>query len=319
MKHRFTVASAVVALAVTGCGGGGGESTTTSTTPPTASSPAPAPAPATPKDVTIQFVAVAGPANTKVACNTPIPNLGSVPTTASLTDLRVYLTDIRLVDTSGASVPVTLTPNTWQYINGNDSVVLIDLEDGQSACGAEGTLETNAVIRGTVPAGTYTGFRATVGVPQRLSHSDVMASSAPLDLMAMGWSWQAGRKFVKVELNPTGGVTTPGTLGATTVSTWNLHLASTDCTGPNDGTATCAKRNLAQISLPLDTTTQQIAIDLAEMFATTDIRTNRNDAVGCMSATTDLDCTSIFAKFGIDLATSTATATPQSVFRTIAK
>jgi uncharacterized repeat protein (TIGR04052 family) len=269
--------------------------------------------------VTIQFVAVAGAANTRVVCGTPIVGLGSVPTNASLTDLRIYLTDIRLVDASGASVPVTLASNAWQSTLGADSVALIDLENGQGNCGAEGTLETNAVIRGTVPQGTYVGVRATIGVPQRLSHSDVMAAAAPLDIMAMGWSWQAGRKFVKVEINPVGGVTTPGTTGPSTVATYNLHLASTDCTGPNDGTATCAKRNLAQLSLALDTTTQQIAIDVAEIFATTDIRTNRNDAVGCMSATSDLDCAAIFAKFGLDLATATQSATPQSVFRAIAK
>lgn len=317
MKFLNGAVPTLVALAVAGCGGGDSSSATTST----ASTPAPTlvTTVAVNKDVTIQFVAVAGSANTKVACGAPISGLGAVPTTATLTDLRVYLTDIQLINASGASVPVTLLPNAWQFVSGSDAVVLIDLEDGQGSCGAEGTLETNSVIRGTVPDGIYTGFRATVGVPQKLSHSDVMASSAPLDLMAMGWSWQAGRKFVKIEVNPSGGVNMPGSLGAATVSTWNLHLASTDCTGPNDGTATCAKRNLAQIELSLDTATQQVAVDLAEIFATTDIRTNRNDAIGCMSATTDLDCNAIFAKFGLDLSTSAATATPQSVFRTISK
>ena len=295
-----------LALALAGCGGGGSDSAATPSTPAT-------------QDVTIQFAAVAGAGNTPVACGTTLAGLGSVAADAQLTDLRFYLTDVQLVNDQGVAVPVTLQANEWQLTSGTDRVTLIDLENAQGACAAEGTAATNAVLKGQVPAGTYVALKATVGVPDKLSHSDVMAAAAPLDIMAMGWSWQAGRKFAKIELNPVGGVTTPSGTGTSVVSTFNLHLASTDCTGNNDGNDTCAKKNLAQIQLAFNAATQQVAIDVAELFRGSDIRTNQDGAVGCMSATSDLDCPAVFAKFGLDLATGVQAATAQTVFRAIAK
>jgi uncharacterized repeat protein (TIGR04052 family) len=292
--------TALLTSLLAACGGGSDSTEATSTTP---------------IDVTIQFAAVAGSANTPVACGSTIAGLGSTPTNATLTDLRFYVTDLALVNDKGVAVPVTIAKNDWQTTIGTDSVSLIDLENGTGTCAAEGTTGTNAVIKGTVPAGTYTQVKATIGVPEKLSHSDVMASAAPLDLMAMGWSWQAGRKFIKLEVNPTGGVIT--TTGSS--PTWYLHLASTDCTGKNDGTDTCAKKNLAQISLPFDASKQQIALDVAAALAATNIKLDQGGATGCMSETSDLDCPAVFGKFGLDLASGTQAGTAQSVFRAIAK
>jgi uncharacterized repeat protein (TIGR04052 family) len=165
-------------------------------------------------------------------------------------------------------------------------------------------------------------LKATVGVPEKLSHSDLAVAPAPLDVMAMGWSWQTGRKFAKVEINPEGGVSTPAGAGTSLVSTYFLHLASTDCTGKNDGNDSCAKKNLATFTLnfnPANAGTQQVAIDVAELFGNTDIRVNQGDAVGCMSATSDLDCASVFTKWGLDLATGAPAAAAQTVFRVIAR
>jgi uncharacterized repeat protein (TIGR04052 family) len=303
MKSFHPLSPVALAALLAACGGGGDTGT----------------AAPTPQSVSIQFAAVAGSTNTPVSCGTLITGLGSTPTDAQLTDLRIYLTDVQLVNDKGVSVPVTLTKNEWQNTRGTDSVTLIDLENAQGACGSEGTAATNALVTGTVPSGTYVGLKATVGVPEAMSHSDVMAEPAPLDIMAMGWSWQAGRKFAKIELNPVGGVTTTSTSGTSTVATYNLHQASTDCTGPNNGTDTCAKKNLAQFSLTFDAATQKVAIDIAELFSTSDIRTNQNDAVGCMSATSDLDCPTLFAKMGLNLATGGLASAAQTVFRPIAK
>jgi uncharacterized repeat protein (TIGR04052 family) len=298
---RATGQAAGLAAGLAACGGGDG-GTTTPFTPTT-------------QDVSIQFSAVAGSANTPVACGTLINGLGSTPTSAQLTDLRFYVTDVQLVNDKGVAVPVTLAANAWQQTAGTNTVTLIDLENGQGACGSEGTAATNAVVRGTVPGGNYVKVKATLGVPEAMSHSDVMAAAAPLDIMAMGWSWQAGRKFAKIEINPVGGVSSAGA----SVATYNVHLASTDCTGRNDGTDTCTKKNLSQFTLDFNAGTQQIAIDLAALFAGTDVRNNQSDAVGCMSATSDLDCAAIFTRFGLDLSTGGQAGTAQSVFRAIAK
>lgn len=306
MKKQHTLGALALVGMLAACGGGGSDT--------------PAPVATGPQDVTLQFTAVAGSANTPVNCNTTLTGVGSTASSATLTDLRFYVSSVELVDDKGVSVPVTLVTNAWQQTAAGESVSLIDLENAQNSCSAEGTVATNAVIRGTVPAGTYVKVKATIGVPERMSHSDVMMSAAPLDIMAMGWSWQAGRKFMKIELNPIGGVATPLAGGGTsTVSTYNLHLASTDCTGPGNGTDTCAKKNLTQISLDLNPATQQIALDVAALFAASDIRTNQADAVGCMSATSDLDCSGVFSKVGLDLTSGGQAGTAQSVFRVIAK
>jgi uncharacterized repeat protein (TIGR04052 family) len=317
MNTPMKLGTLVITAVLAACGGGGGDSTT-AVAPPAPVTPV---TPATPvaKAVTIQFAAVAGSANTPVNCTTPIAALGSTPTEARLADLRIYLTNVQLVNDAGVAVPVTLTSNEWQQTSGADSVALIDLENGQAGCSAEGTAATNAVITGTVPEGNYVRVKATIGVPEKLSHSDVMASAAPLDIMAMGWSWQAGRKFAKIEINPVGGVTTTSATGSSTVATYNLHQASTDCTGRNDGTDTCAKKNLAEFNLSFNATTQQVAIDLVELFGTTNVRVNQNDAIGCMSATSDLDCPTLFTKMGLNLSTGGQASSPQVVFRTIAK
>lgn len=298
---KWSALSLVAALAACGGGGGGSDST-----------------PLPDQAVSISFAAVAG--SSPVRCGSTITGLGTGGVSALLADLRFYLTDIQLVNDQGVAVPVTLTTNNWQQTSTSGHVALIDLEDGSGACSTDGTPETNAVVTGTVPAGHYVKLKATVGVPEKLSHSDVMAATAPLDIMAMGWSWQAGRKFMKLELNPVGGVTTTPASGTpTTVSTYSLHLASTNCSGPGDGTDTCAKKNLAQFTLDFNPSTQQVVLDVAELFKTTNLSVNHNDAVGCMSATSDLDCPPLFAQLGLDLVSGGAATTAQSVFRAVTK
>ena len=49
------------------------------------------------------------------------------------------------------------------------------------------------------------------------------------------------------------------------------------------------------------------------------MRVNQNDAIGCMSATSDLDCPTLFTKMGLNLSTGGQASSPQVVFRTIAK
>lgn len=335
MKNFIKPASWAAVLLVTACGGGGGSDSTAvsagapapspvavpapSPAPAPAPAPVAAPAPAAPKSVSIEFAAVAGAGNVPVSCSTLITGLGSTPTDARLTDLRFYVTDAALVNSKGQTVPITLASNEWQLTQDGQTVALIDLENAQGACGSEGTSATNSMLAGTVPDDTYVKFTANLGVPAKLSHSDVMAASPPLDIMAMGWSWQAGRKFIKIEVNPVGGVSSTLAGVTSTVTTYNLHLASTDCAGPNDGTDTCNKLNLSQISLNLDPATQKIALDLAALFNTTNVRVNQNDAIGCMSASTDADCPSLFQKFGLDVVTGVRTGAAQTVFRAIAK
>jgi uncharacterized repeat protein (TIGR04052 family) len=300
--------SLICCAAMGACGGGGGGSS---------DAPIAANMPASSTSVSVQFAAVAG--NTPAQCGTLLSGLGSTSVSAQLTDLRFYLTDVQLVNDQGVAVPITLAKNEWQTTSDAGSVALIDLENAQGACASEGTTAMNAVVTGLVPAGNYVKIKATVGVPEKLSHSDVMSASAPLDIMAMGWSWQSGRKFAKIELNPVGGVGSTGASAPASVATYSLHLASTNCTGPGNGADTCAQKNLAQFTLELNPSTQKIALDVAQLFKTSNLSANQNGAVGCMSSTSDLDCQAVFTQMGLDLNSGEQAAVAQSVFRAIAK
>ena len=221
--------------------------------------------------VTLRFAAVAGP--NPVTCGTPVAGLGTTAATARLQDLRFYISNVRLTRRNHTSVPLTLArSNAYNLTAGGNRVSLIDLEDGRGAC-TQGDAAVNATISGTVPAGTYVGAKMYMGVPFALNHTDLTAAKAPLDLAAMNWSWQSGRKFAKVEL-----VTPDGAAGTWASKAFLVHLGSTGCTGdPAAGTtASCARSNRAAIRLArFDPAKQRIAVDVAALVAGNDVTANR--------------------------------------------
>ena len=248
------------------------------------------------REVAIEFAAVAGA--TGVACGRALAvRLGSTGAVALLKDLRFYVSQVELLRDDGVAVPLKLAPNgPWQHTAANgDAVTLIDLEDGQGGCFIEGSAETNAWLRGSVPAGRYLGLRMTVGVPESLNHSDTAAAPAPLDVVAMGWGWQAGRKFAKIEL-------AEPSFRAWSASSFLVHLGSTGCTGnPGLGTVQCSRSNRAVLQFDaFDSGTQKIAVDLEALFAASDVTRNLGGAQGCMSGATDPECEAAFAALGVD-------------------
>ncbi len=150
------------------------------------------------------------------ACGHSYTGIGLTKTTIRPIDFRFYIHDIRVFAENGNPVPVELTPDDkWQF----DDLALIDFEDATGACG-NGTPETNTVVRGTLPAGhRYSGLQFTVGVPFEKNHTDLTAMPSPLNLTALAWVWNAGRKFMRVEVASTG-----------KPRGYELHLGSTGCT-----------------------------------------------------------------------------------------
>jgi uncharacterized repeat protein (TIGR04052 family) len=275
-----------------------------------------------PRDIALEFGAVSG--TTAVKCATPIVGLGSGAVTAQLKDFRFYVSNVRMVRADGSEAALVLgADDAWNLSAGNDRVTLIDLEDATGSC-AGGTAATNAVVRGTVPAGAYVGVKFTMGVPFALNHTDYAAAPQPLASQAMAWSWQSGRKFAKIE------VTDPdGAIGNWTAKTFNVHLGSTGCTGnpANGQTVSCSAPNRMEVSLGnFDASAQKIAVDLQALLAGTDITVNRAGAAGCMSGGTDPECPNVFRALAIDWkADGTGTGQPiaggasQTLFRAIAK
>jgi uncharacterized repeat protein (TIGR04052 family) len=274
--------------------------------------------------VSIQFGARAN--NADIDCASNIASLSAGNPAMTLKDLRFYVSDVRLVNGSGAEVPLVLDQNTSQYLN----VALVDMENGVGNC-AGGSAELHAAVTGKAPAGTYTGLKFTVGVPVSatndsgatvyLNHSDYAAAPAPLDVQALAWSWQSGRKFLKVEVSPVGGVTKPDTSVA---PVFNVHLGSTGCTGnPAIGEiVTCARPNRMAVSLPaFNSGTQRVVLDLNGLLGTSSLSEDGGGPVGCMSGTTDPECAAIFTAMQIDQATGLPIAggASQTVFKVLAK
>jgi uncharacterized repeat protein (TIGR04052 family) len=221
------------------------------------------------KKVDVAFAAVAG--DRPVGCGAPVTGLGVNAQTAQLKDLRFYVTDVELIRRDGRAVPIRLTASPSQLVRKAGSVTLIDLEDGTGACADDGTKATNAHVRGTVPAGTYKGLRYTVGVPEALNHTDLAAAPSPLNLTAMGWSWQVGRKFLKIE---------------TADPSFMVHLGSTGCTGNPAGGAKvrCTSANRVAVKLKaFDPSRQRVAVDVKALLAGTTL-TAASTPMGGMSA-----------------------------------
>ncbi len=298
---------ALSALALlSACGGSGGSTT------PVVTYPAVMP-------VSINFELLAN--GVPVKCGSSITGLGSKASTAELKDARFYISNVKLIDANDKLVPVTLTANDWQ----NDQVSLISFNDGSTtACGGT-ALPTNSVISGTVPGAAYKGISYEIGVPETLNHTDYATATKPMNVAAMAWSWTSGRKFMKLELNPVGGVnvtrvnntTVPPTTTNSVSSTWNLHLGSVGCTtNASNGSYSCTNSNRMVVKLAnFDADKQKISLDMNALFTATDLKSDTTGAVGCMSGTTDQECKGIFDSFKIDLSSGNpTTAGVQSVF-----
>lgn len=286
------------------CGGGGD------------SSPPPAPVPTGPRSINLDFVATSG--GTPVRCGTEVPGLGSAAVAAQIKDFRFYVANVQLLRADGSKQPLTLGANDdWNLTKDGHTLSLVDLEDATGAC-AGGTAAMNARISGTVPAGSYVGVELTVGVPPALNHTDTVAAPRPLDVAAMAWSWQSGRKFAKIEVTDPAGAT-----GNWTSKTFNVHLGSTGCTGnPAVGEiVSCSAPNRMVFALnSFNPDSQRIAVDLKELLAGNDITRNGGGATGCMSGTTDPECPKVFDAMALQLGSGVpVVGGQQRLFKAVAR
>lgn len=254
------------------------------------------------QDLTIQFAAEV--ADQPFSCSTTYAGLGTQDSQASFTDFRVYLHDVRLIDSDGNRHAVTLTNDgIWQ----TDDVALLDFETGDGSC--SGTTETNTVIRGTVAQGSYTGIEFGVGVPGQLNHQDSAAADSPLNISGLFWRWQSGYKHARIDIDLATPYTyTDGEGTEQTTNKWFFHLGSTDCSGdPTAGEeVTCANPNRPTITLNnFSADTNKITLDYARLMSTTDLSASTPMPFGCMSSTSDPDCTGPLANIGVTSETQT--------------
>ncbi len=247
--------------------------------------------------VKIKFAAMAG--DQPVACGKQIDGLGSTAQAAQLQDFRFFVSEVKLIRRDGKAVALKLAKNSaYRYTRKGVGVTLIDLENGKGSCAVDGTKGMNAWVKGTVAHGKYVGVRWKVGVPFALNHTDAAATPAPLNSVAMGWSWQIGHKFTKIEVSDPGGAT-----GSWKDKTFYVHLGSAGCEGnPATGQAVkCAAPNRPAIRLKkFNPAKQQVAVDIRPLLAGADVTVNQAGAPGCMSEQTDPECSGVFGALGVN-------------------
>jgi uncharacterized repeat protein (TIGR04052 family) len=221
-------------------------------------------------------------------------SLGIKGTQIQPADFRFYVFNIRLVDTTGTELPMTLEQDgLWQYQN----LALLDFENKMTPCD-DGTTETNFVVHGSASAGsgTYTGIHFQLGVPATLNHSNQAVAPPPLNLSGLFWTWMDGYKFLRTE-------------GATAdqSSAFTVHVGSTGCAPDSTGQTQCANLNNAEIELDnFDPQSNEVVADLAALMAGSDLSA---DAL-CQSDPTTTVCGPPFQRLGLPFpGTNAATQT----------
>ena len=236
--------------------------------------------------VTLTFMPVVGAQDFGCGQNY---TLGTPSATVTPIDFRMYVHDIRLVRADSSEVALALDQDSlWQY----QDVALVDFEDGTGGC-SNGTAETHTVVTGTAPYGGYSGIKFKLGLPFTLNHGDPTTAPSPLNLTALFWAWNSGYKFLRLDfsVDPSG-----------TPVMHNLHLGSTGCNGTTATTppTSCSEENVAEVVLGgFDPTSGHIMADAGALLGASDLAVDGGGAPGCMSGTTDPDCTPIFPLLGL--------------------
>ena len=221
--------------------------------------------------VTIEFTPLYG--NESIGCGSSVP--------IHLTDLRLYLSDIRLIDMHGKSVTVGLEADgLWQQRD----LVLLDFEDGQGGC-SNGSAVMNVGLIGSVPAGTYRGLAFTVGVPFDRNHADPLTAAPPLGDAAMHWHWRGGYKFLRAGV-------------ATAEGSYWVHLGSTGCEGTIGSISSCRAPNRVSVLLEnFRPGSNTVIIDLSKLIPRAQMA--NGIAASCSSGPAEPGCDNAFAALGL--------------------
>ncbi len=253
------------------------------------------------QSVTIRFQAMVG--EEELACGKSYKGVGVTKSTITPRDFRFYVHNLRLTDSTGKETPVDLTQDgKWQL----DNVALLDFENATGSC-SNGTPEMNKAVVGTVPAGShFTGLRFTLGVPFEKNHTDLTKMPPPLNLTALAWVWNVGRKFARLDFSSTGAP-----------RGWAIHLGSTNCK-PDETKITvptnCANPNRLEVELTsFDPDHDVVIADLASILRDSNVDEAGKMMSGCMSFSDTPACVPLFANLGLPY--EGHEAGPQKFFR----
>jgi uncharacterized repeat protein (TIGR04052 family) len=134
-------------------------------------------------------------------------------------------------------------------------------------------------------------LRFTLGVPFEKNHTD-LTRMPPLNLTALAWVWNAGRKFARLDFSSSG-----------VPRDYAIHLGSTGCM-PNEKKATipakCSEPNRLEVDLQgFDATRDTVVADLAALLRDSNVDQGGKMMSGCMSGPGTAACGPLFANLGL--------------------
>lgn len=252
--------------------------------------------------IVLRFDAVVG--DQPFSCSQTYTDIGVTKSSIRLTDVRLYVSRVRLIESDGKETPLALDQDgLWQH----QDVALLDFEDATGACANGGTPDLRREIIGRAPAGQYVGVAFDLGLPFEKNHADATNAPSPLNLSRLFWSWNGGYKFARIDLSSTG-----------QKQGWMFHLGSSNCTpeGPPHAPAqSCEFINRPEIALKtFSSASDTVVLDLKALFAGANVDVNQEKtARGCMSSQSDPECGPLFGALGLKFGDRPVPA--QSVFR----
>lgn len=284
-----------------------------------------------PRSFALTFAAVAG--DEHIGCEDTIDGLGpDAADSVGVSDLRFYVSNLKLWDGAHEEVELTLDENDFQYTSEAGQVSLVDLTGntkgtcaGNAIAFAEGTKRTNDAITGKTVVENVKGISFDVGVPQSVM-AEVIGThtpeGAPSPLGEMQWTWATGYRHFVMNFAVTDADGTKGD--------GYVHVGSRDC-GPADGLALedrerCGFVNTPQVALDAFDLDQNIAtLDIPSLLADLDFISPVYDlqtfevigegpGVECHSSPAQPDCPALFSHFGLDIEDGAAKASHNVVF-----
>ena len=208
--------------------------------------------------------------------SSPPAACAGVPADSSL---RFYVSGPRMIDSTGAAVPVVLDDAAGQ--GGGQHIALVSLSGN---CGQAAVAMTSQPLFGRVAKGRYEAVEFELGVPFELNHANPLTAAAPLNVASMFWTWQTGYKFLRLDIG----------------TDWSFHLGSTGCVSASAvrPPQSCRRPNMATIRVPVEAAARSVVtVDLDALLAGIDI----GGADNCAAAYGErAPCRQLLGRLGLD-------------------
>jgi uncharacterized repeat protein (TIGR04052 family) len=167
---------------------------------------------------------------------TGVYTLGTPPSVARPNQLRLFVSDLAVLEANGSATPVVLDENEWQndFSAEAHSVALLDFDDASGNCRFSDA-DTHTEITGWVPGNPdFVGLSFRIGVPDVLNHRDAGLAPPPLNRPGLWWSQKDGQVSLRLELDSVNADShrMPDVDDRTAPGGWQLWLAQTVVAAP---------------------------------------------------------------------------------------